>query len=128
MILRTTRLVSFVQRAVAAIEYEVETYGGPARIVVQSELIANEPVPETTNDPRAAAALRKPLQGEFNGHHKLRAGLVHITRASKLRVAAGMDHVVERPAGGRHRRREREGPRARDVRHRPRSGRVRCGS
>ena len=64
VILRTTRLVSFVQRAVAAILYEVEPYGGPARIVVQSELIANEPVPETTNDPRAAAALRKPLQGE----------------------------------------------------------------
>ena len=36
----------------------------PARIVVQSELVANEPVPETTNDPRAAAALRKPLQAE----------------------------------------------------------------
>ena len=95
VILRTTRLVSFVQRAVAAISYEVEAYGDPARIVVQSELIANEPVPETTNDPRAAAALRKPLQGEWNGHHKLRAGLVHVTRASKLRVAAGMDHVVE---------------------------------
>ena len=97
LILRSTRLVSFVQRAIAAIEYEVETYAGPARIVVQSELIANEPVPETTNDPRAAAALRKPLQGEWNGHHKLRAGLVHITRGSKLRVAAGMDHTVEGP-------------------------------
>ena len=97
VILRSTRLVSFVQRAVAAIEYEVESYGGPARIVVQSELIANEPVPESANDPRAAAALRKPLQGEWNGHHKLRAGLVHITRASKRRVAAGMDHVVEGP-------------------------------
>ena len=97
LILRTTRLVSFVQRSVAAISYEVETYNGPARIVVQSELIANEPVPETTNDPRAAAALRKPLQGEWNGHHELRAGLAHITRASKLRVAAGMDHVISCP-------------------------------
>ncbi len=97
VILRTTRLVSFVQRAVAAIEYEVEVFEGPARIVVQSELIANEPVPETTNDPRAAAALRNPLQGEFHGHHKLRANLVHITRASKLRVAAGMDHTVSCP-------------------------------
>ncbi|MDQ3722072.1 MAG: family 65 glycosyl hydrolase, partial [Actinomycetota bacterium] len=97
VILRSTRLVSFVQRAVAAIEYEVESYGGPARIVVQSELIANEPVPESANDPRAAAALRKPLQGEAHGHHELRAGLVHVTRASKLRVAAGMDHVVEGP-------------------------------
>ena len=98
VILRSTRLVSFVQRAVAAISYEVEPYGGDgARIVVQSELIANEPVPEATDDPRAAAALRNPLEGEFHGHHDLRAGLVHITRASRLRIAAGMDHVVEGP-------------------------------
>jgi alpha,alpha-trehalose phosphorylase len=97
VILRTTRLVSFVQRAVAAILYEVEPYGGPARIVVQSELVANEPVEETTADPRAAAALRRPLRGEAHGHNGLRAGLVHVTRASRLRIAAGMDHVVEGP-------------------------------
>jgi len=98
VILRTTRLVSFVQRAVAAILYEVEPYGAPARIVVQSELVANEPVEEVTRDPRAAAALRKPLRGEAHGHNGLRAGLVHLTRASRLRVAAGMDHVVEGPS------------------------------
>ncbi len=97
LILRTTRLVSFVQRAVAAIEYEVEAYDGPARIVVQSELVANEPVEEAGDDPRAAAALRRPLRGEAHGHNGLRAGLVHVTRMSKLRVAAGMDHVIEGP-------------------------------
>jgi alpha,alpha-trehalose phosphorylase len=97
VILRTTRIVSFVQRSVAAILYEVEPYRRPARIVVQSELVANEPVPETAGDPRAAAALRRPLRGESDGHNGLRAGLVHSTRASRLRVAAGMDHVVEGP-------------------------------
>jgi alpha,alpha-trehalose phosphorylase len=97
VILRTTRLVSFVQRAVAAILYEVEPYGDPARIVVQSELVANEPVEEVTRDPRAAAALRRPLRGEAHGHNGLRASLVHLTRASRLRVAAGMDHVVDGP-------------------------------
>jgi alpha,alpha-trehalose phosphorylase len=97
VILRTTRLVSFVQRAVAAILYEVEPYGDPARIVVQSELVANEPVDEVSDDPRAAAALRRPLRGEAHGHNGLRAGLVHVTRASRLRIAAGMDHVVEGP-------------------------------
>jgi alpha,alpha-trehalose phosphorylase len=99
VILRTTRLVSFVQRAVAAIRYEVEPYGAPARIVVQSELVANEPVEEALDDPRAAAALRRPLRGELHGHHELRASLVHITRSSRLRMAAGMDHVVEGPNG-----------------------------
>ncbi len=99
VILRTTRLVSFVQRAVAAILYEVEPYNGPARIVVQSELIANEPVPEKSDDPRAAAALRKPLRGEAHGQHDLRASLVHRTRASRLRIAAAMDHTVDGPEG-----------------------------
>jgi len=99
VILRTTRLVSFVQRSVAAISYEVEPYGGPARIVVQSELVANEPVPEAADDPRAAAALRSPLVAEEHGTSGLRAGLVHVTRASGLRVAAGMDHLVDGPQG-----------------------------
>jgi alpha,alpha-trehalose phosphorylase len=97
LILHTTRLVSFVQRAVAAILYEVEPYNGSARIVVQSELVANEPVEEVQDDPRAAAALRRPLRGEFHGHNGLRAGLVHVTRSSRLRIAAGMDHVVDGP-------------------------------
>jgi alpha,alpha-trehalose phosphorylase len=97
VIVRTTRLVSFVQRSVAAILYEVEAAGAPARIVVQSELVANEPVPEPARDPRAAAALRKPLRAEAHAHNGLRAGLVHVTRSSQLRVAAGMDHVVDGP-------------------------------
>jgi alpha,alpha-trehalose phosphorylase len=100
---RSTRLVSFVQRSVAAISYEVEPVGDGARIVVQSELVANEPVSEQVDeqgdDPRAAAALRAPLVSEQHTHDDLRAGLVHRTKASKLRVAAGMDHVVEGPEG-----------------------------
>jgi alpha,alpha-trehalose phosphorylase len=99
VVVRSTRLVSFVQRSVAAILYEVEAVGAPARIVVQSELVANEPVPEQTDDPRAAAALRAPLEPEAHSHHGLRAGLAHITRASRLRIAAGMDHAIDAPDG-----------------------------
>ncbi len=93
--IRSTRLVSFVQRAVAAICYEVEALDEPARIVVQSNLVANEPVPEQSDDPRAAAALRAPLVGEYHAHHDLGGALGHRTRASGLRMAAGIDHVVE---------------------------------
>jgi alpha,alpha-trehalose phosphorylase len=99
VVLRTTRLVSFVQRSVAAIHYEVEPLDASARIVVQSELVANEPSPEVTDDPRAAAALRAPLESEQHNHNELRAGLIHRTRASKLRMAAGMDHIVDGPDG-----------------------------
>ncbi len=97
--LRTTRLVSFVQRAVAAILYEVQPMDASARIVVQSELVANETMPVETRDPRAAAALRAPLVSESHTHEGLRAGLVHRTRVSELRVAAGMDHDVDGPDG-----------------------------
>ncbi len=96
---RSTRLVSFSHRSVAAILYEVEPVGTPARIGVQSELVANEPVPVAEGDPRAAAALRAPLVSEHHGHHDLRVGLVHRTRQSGLRMAAGMEHIVEGPEG-----------------------------
>src|SRR5204863_2019220 len=57
--MQSTRMVSFVQRSVAAILYEVEAVDRPVRIGVQSELVANEPVDVdgNSNDPRAAAAL-----------------------------------------------------------------------
>ncbi|HYR64154.1 MAG TPA: family 65 glycosyl hydrolase, partial [Actinomycetota bacterium] len=55
------RLVSFTQRALVAIYYEVEPVGCTADIVVQSGLVANEPLPPSTLDPRAAAALAAPL-------------------------------------------------------------------
>ena len=40
---RSTRLVSLDHRAIAAIEYVVEVLDAPADIVIQSELVANEP-------------------------------------------------------------------------------------
>jgi alpha,alpha-trehalose phosphorylase len=99
-IMRVTsvRLVSFTQRAVAAIEYEVEAVNDPARIVVQSELVANEPMPSPDNDPRVAAALMSPLVVEDHGTRGATAViLVHRTEHSGLRVAAAMDHTVEGP-------------------------------
>jgi alpha,alpha-trehalose phosphorylase len=96
---RSTRLVSFVHRAIAAVAYEVEPLEETARIVVQSSLVANEPVAEQRDDPRAAAALRSPLVPEYHTHHDLEAALGHRTRSSGLRLAAGLDHVVNGPAG-----------------------------
>ena len=94
---RSTRLVSFAQRAAAAILYEVEPLDGPLRVVVQSELVANEPVPMRSGDPRAAALLDSPLQSEEHSSYESRVVLVHSTKLSKLRLAAAMDHLVEGP-------------------------------
>ena len=96
---RSTRMVSFVQRSIAAILYEVEPTGASARIGVQSELVANEPMAGESSDPRTARALAAPLVAEDHAHNALRVSLVHHTRASGLRMAAGMDHVIEGPEG-----------------------------
>ncbi len=97
---RSTRLVSLVHRALAAILYEVEPVDGPADFVIQSELVANEPVGNlVNNDPRTAAAIDAPLASRFSGHHDRRAILIHSTKKSRLTIAAGMDHLVTAPRG-----------------------------
>src|ERR687890_57158 len=96
--LSSVRLVSFAQRGVAAILYEVEPLGAPARLVVQSELVTNEPLPAAVqDDPRASSGMGSALRSESFSDHDTRVVLVHSTKRSGLRMAAGMDHVVEGP-------------------------------
>ncbi len=92
---RSERLVSLTQRSIAAINYEVEVLDGPALIVVQSELVANEQLPAGQDgDPRAVAALTAPLVAEQSNCGEADVTLVHRTRRSGLRMAAAMDHEV----------------------------------
>jgi alpha,alpha-trehalose phosphorylase len=95
----SVRLVSFVQRAVAAVCYDVEPLETVARLVLQSELIANEPMPSRPADGRNSAPLIPGLRSVQFSHIDSRVVLVHSTPASGLRVAAGMDHIVEGPPG-----------------------------
>jgi alpha,alpha-trehalose phosphorylase len=94
---RSTRMVSFRQRAVAAISYEVEPLDDQVRVVIQSELAANEEIPRATGDPRVAAALESPLGSEEHFAGGTRLGLIHSTTRSELRVAAAADHRVDAP-------------------------------
>ncbi|MGC8492937.1 MAG: glycoside hydrolase family 65 protein, partial [Syntrophobacteraceae bacterium] len=95
------RLVSLKHRAIAAICYEVEPLDGPANIVVQSELVANEKLPAANGDPRAARVLEAPLQSEEYFSGETRALLIHHTKQSGLRIAAAMDHVISGTSGMR---------------------------
>ncbi|MGW4650586.1 glycoside hydrolase family 65 protein [Kitasatospora sp. NPDC004289] len=96
----STRLVSLTQRAVASVDYRVTAVDGPVRIVLQSELVANEQLPGGQEaDPRAAAVLEAPLLAEASSAAGTKAVLVHRTRHSGQRVAVGMDHVIEGPDG-----------------------------
>lgn len=93
----STRLVSLAHRSVAAIEYVVEAVDEFVRVTVQSELVANEDQPPTSDDPRVAAILEKPLEAVERENTNTGAVLVHRTRASELMMAAAMDHEVEVP-------------------------------
>ncbi|GAA3156615.1 glycosyl hydrolase family 65 protein [Streptomyces rameus] len=95
------RLVSFTQRAVAAIVYEVEPVDGPATVAVQSELVANEQMPHFEGDPRVAAATESPLMPEEHFAQDTRLRLVHCTERTALRVAAAADHIIEGPESTR---------------------------
>jgi len=95
----SARMVSFTQRAVAAVSYEVAAVDGTVHVVVQSELVANEPLPIASADPRVSALLDTPLRSEWHEAEGTRVGMVHVTNLSGLRVAAAMDHVIEAPDG-----------------------------
>ncbi|MEE6281794.1 glycoside hydrolase family 65 protein [Georgenia sp. MJ170] len=98
VIVRSTRLVSFTHRAIAAIEYEVEPVDAETRLIVQSELVANDDAPVVrTGDPRVADALKDPLEPLGRDVEQDGAILMHRTRRSGLSMAAGMDHVIECP-------------------------------
>ncbi|HWH27607.1 MAG TPA: glycosyl hydrolase family 65 protein [Mycobacteriales bacterium] len=95
---RSTRLVSFTQRAILGVAFEVEAVDAPVRVVVQSELVADEEMPDLgLKDPRVAAALGDALvsldaAGARNGGY-----LVHRTRRSGITVAAAMENVATAP-------------------------------
>ena len=97
----SVRMVSLTQRAIAAISYTVEPVEGKLRLVLQSELVANEELPPVGKDPRLSAILQSPLVSEahesYDGNPS-RALLVHKTRVSGLRIAAGMSHEISGPA------------------------------
>jgi alpha,alpha-trehalose phosphorylase len=90
----SVRLVSFTQRSIAAINYHVEPLDGPVRVVLQSELVANEQLPPLGGDPRVAAMLEAPLESVEHGNTGTRAGLMHRTRNSDLTIAATMEHRI----------------------------------
>ena len=97
----SVRMVSLTQRAIAAISYTVEPVDKTLRLVLQSELVANEELPAAGKDPRLSAILQSPLvseEHESSDGNPPRALLVHKTRVSGLRIASGMSHEITGPA------------------------------
>ena len=93
----STRLVSFTQRSIAAILYEVEPLEQSLPVVVQSELVTNEPLPGASMDPRGASPVDAALRCEFFGDRDDEVLLVHSTERSRLRLGTAMSHIVTSP-------------------------------
>src|SRR5436305_992379 len=97
----SVRLVSLNQRAIVAISYEVEPLDAPVRVVVQSELVANEALPAQSKDPRVGAALESALECEEHQAQGTMGLLAHHARVSGLRIGAVRHHHLEGPSGMR---------------------------
>lgn len=94
----TTRFVSFAHRSVACVKFEVEAIDQSARIVIQSSLVANEPMPTNNGkDPRDGASHEMRLISEHHSHRDMHALLAHRTERSGLYMVAGMDHQYAGP-------------------------------
>jgi alpha,alpha-trehalose phosphorylase len=97
--IRSTRVVSFAHRSVAAVHYRVQAVDAPTEVTIISELLANEPLPITHDDPRVQELLGEPLEAVESAARGRAATLVHRTRKSGLTAAVAMDHRVS--ASGR---------------------------
>jgi alpha,alpha-trehalose phosphorylase len=96
MRLRTLRLVSFDQRHLAAIRYELVPEEADAEIVISSEMLHREPLPGDGSDPRLAVGFAgRVLRPAGTRHQGTRAILSYTTRSSGLVLGCGMDHRLE---------------------------------
>ncbi|MEU4565877.1 glycosyl hydrolase family 65 protein [Micromonospora sp. NPDC023956] len=94
---RSTRLVSLAHHCVAAVRWEVEALDAPVDVRVCSDLVANQRVPERSDDPRAATVLDEPLVAEYRRSDGPDGVLVHRTGRSGQRVAVAVAHLVDAP-------------------------------
>jgi hypothetical protein len=94
--IRSRRLVSFVHRHAAAIDYEVTLLNADAPLVIASELRCAPDRPRAANDPRASRFFTEKVLLP-RGHHARDARLVqgYVTRNSGMTLACGVDHRLE---------------------------------
>ena len=122
----TTRIVSFVQRSVAAIRYEVKPIDGRSAarrrpVRAGRQRAGRRPVAAIRAPPPRCARRCRPRSRRSTTCASCSSTA---PRHSGLRMAAGMDHVVERFDGLVDRRRGRAGPRPRLADRRDRARRA----
>jgi alpha,alpha-trehalose phosphorylase len=95
------RLVSFAERHLCAMSYEVTLLDGEEPVVISSEVVVPsqedlEREEEEVGDPRRGTVLPgRVLKPVLQADGGLRAALVHRTSRSGILVASGIDHTFE---------------------------------
>ena len=104
VLIRSRRLVSFVDRHVAAIFYSVTLLNAGAHVVISSEMVANEmSAAIDTNDPRQTRAFSGGVLHHQSSYSKdRRIVLCHATEKSRLTLACATDVVLETSCSHAH--------------------------
>ena len=91
------RLVSFVNRHVAAISYQVTLLNAEAPVVISSEMVVNAPSASANeDDPRRASVFAGRVLHHRAGYVKdRRIVLCHATEKSRITLACATDHALE---------------------------------
>jgi alpha,alpha-trehalose phosphorylase len=104
VLITSRRLVSFVNRHVAAISYRVTLLNAPASLLISSEMVAEQPntyIDE--NDPRRAKAFAgRSLLPRIGYAKDRRIVLCHATEKSRLILTSAVDHALETPCSHTH--------------------------
>ena len=91
--IQSRRLVSFSQRHVAAISYQVTLLNSAAPVVISSEMVSPQlRERDDENDPRRTKTLRKALHYLAGYAHDRRIVFVHRTERSRMALSCGIDH------------------------------------
>src|SRR5215468_4971794 len=92
--IKSRRLVSFVQRHLAAISYEVTLLNQAAPVIISSEMIVPQPRQQSEETDPRLAKMAFELRYRASYAHDRRIVLVHETQRSRMIMACAMDHEL----------------------------------
>jgi alpha,alpha-trehalose phosphorylase len=93
---RSRRMVSFKDRHLAAITYEITVLNADAPVAISSEIVVHRNQVQKSSDPRDAERLNTDaLIAVTNSHQQFRIIQGYRTRTSGNTLSCGIDHIVE---------------------------------
>ena len=96
VLVESRRIVSFQQRHLAAISYQVTVLNAKAPVVISSQLANLDSEQDEDFDPRKARSFEeRPLMGRGHRAENLRVTLSYRTRNSRMTLACGAEHLIE---------------------------------